>query len=248
MTPNPAPFYIPLNRRRLLRALMATSAGVLTSSAFAEALLLTPRLTEGPYYPDQLPLDRDNDLIRISDHLKPALGTITNISGRILDPKGEPIRNAVVELWQADNNGCYIHSRGAGRGPRDADFQGYGKFETASDGGYRFRTIKPGLYTGRTRHYHFAVTTPGRDRRFTTQLFFAGEPQNATDMVLRGIPDEARRAAVIREFKALPDSPELATTWDIVLGLTPSDAAEGEDRQQRPPPPPARGGGSGRVI
>ncbi len=249
------PFHIPLNRRRLLRALFLATAGFATRHALAEALALTPRLTEGPYYPDHLPLDQDNDLIRITDHLSPALGTITNIGGKVLDPSGSPIKGALIELWQADDHGTYIHSRGADHGERDANFQGYGKFETASDGGYRFRTIKPGLYTGRTRHYHFGITLPGQQRRFTTQLFFAGEPGNARDGVLNGIREEARRALVIREFIPVPETKELATTWDIVMGLTPGDNDDHDDQDgpprgpggdrrprprdgQRPPPPP----------
>jgi protocatechuate 3,4-dioxygenase beta subunit len=204
------------------------------SGLFAEALTFTPRTTAGPYYPDKLPLDQDNDLIRVTNDITPAVGTITNLSGRVLDKDGKPVKNALVELWQADDMGAYLHSNGAPRGKRDAHFQGYGKFETASDGGWRFRTIKPGLYTGRTRHYHFGITLPGQQRRFTTQLFFAGEPGNDRDMVLKGIRDEAQRASVIREFTTVPDTKDLAATWDIVIGQTPSD---GHDEPPDGPPP-----------
>src|SRR4051812_13639850 len=162
------------NRRRFLCQLAAGGAFYTMSGLFAEALTLTPRTTAGPYYPDKLPLDQDNDLVRVTNDITPAVGTITNLSGHILDKDGTPLKGALVELWQADDLGSYIHSRGTQRGQRDAHFQGYGKFETASDGGWRFRTIKPGLYTGRTRHYHFGVTLPGQERRFTTQLFFSG--------------------------------------------------------------------------
>ena len=227
------PFHIPMNRRRLLRSLAAASAGFMAPGAFAEVVTITPRMTEGPFYPDKLPLDKDNDLLRISDHTTAALGTVTNISGRVLDTSGKPIKDALVELWQADDHGTYMHSRGAQQGERDPDFQGYGKFETGAAGLYRFRTIKPGLYSGRTRHYHFGITLPGK-RRFTTQLFFDGEPGNARDGVLGGIRDEAQRASVIREFKPVDGTIELATTWDIVMGLVPDD---GHDREpgERPP-------------
>ena len=247
---SPQPYFIPFSRRRLLQSLALATAGFWARGAFAEALTLTPRQTEGPYFPDHLPLDQDNDLIHVTDHLTPAVGTITNLGGRLLDRSGKPIKGALIELWQADDHGTYIHSRGAQKAERDPNFQGYGKFESVSDGGYRFRTIKPGLYSGRTRHYHFGITLPGR-RRFTTQLYLAGEPQNARDMVLSGIRDEAQKASVIREFKPIAGSPELTTTWDIVMGLTPSDSAEEErgprsgfgDRPPRPrdgqrPPPP----------
>ncbi len=249
------PFYIPFSRRRLLRSLALVSAGFWARGAFAEALTLTPRMTQGPYYPDKLPLDQDNDLIRITDDTTPAIGTITNLTGRILDASGTAVKSALVEIWQADDHGCYIHSQGMQRGKeRDTHFQGYGKFETASDGGWRFRTIKPGLYTGRTRHYHFGITLPGQQRRFTTQLFFAGEPGNDRDMVLQGIRDATQKASVIREFSAVADTKEQAATWDIVMGQTPGDGHDDGpggppsgprgDRPprprdgQRPPPPP----------
>ena len=218
----PKLFHIPLSRRRLVQSLTLTAAGLWAPGAFAELLTLTPDMTEGPFFPDKLPLDQDNDLIRMTDHTTPAVGTITNLSGRVLDKNGNPVKDALVELWQADDHGTYIHTKGAAQGERDPGFQGYGKFETAKDGGWKFRTIKPGLYTGRTRHYHFGVTLKGQPR-FATQLFFKDEPANAKDGILRSLQDEKLLAAVVREFKPVADTKELAATWDIVLGLTPGD-------------------------
>ena len=218
----PKLFHIPLSRRRLVQSLTLTAAGLWAPGAFAELLTLTPDMTEGPFFPDKLPLDQDNDLIRMTDHTTPAVGTITNLSGRVLDKNGNPVKDALVELWQADDHGTYIHTKGAAQGERDPGFQGYGKFETAKDGGWKFRTIKPGLYTGRTRHYHFGVTLKGQPR-FATQLFFKDEPANAMDGILRSLQDEKTAAAVVREFKPVADTKELAATWDIVLGLTPGD-------------------------
>jgi protocatechuate 3,4-dioxygenase beta subunit len=215
-------FHIPLSRRRLVQSLTLTAAGLWAPGAFAELLTLTPDMTEGPFFPDKLPLDQDNDLIRMTDHTTPAVGTITNLSGRVLDKNGNPVKDALVELWQADDHGTYIHTKGAAQGERDPGFQGYGKFETAKDGGWKFRTIKPGLYTGRTRHYHFGVTLKGQPR-FATQLFFKDEPANAKDGILRSLQDEKTAAAVVREFKPVAGTKELAATWDIVLGLTPGD-------------------------
>src|SRR5438105_4337246 len=145
MNDAPCRFHIPLDRRRLLRTLLLTTGGIITSSVYAEALTLTPRLTEGPYYPDHLPLDQDNDLVRVKGEGESAAGIITNFGGRLLNAGGQPVKDATVELWQADNNGCYIHSRGVQRGKqRDARFQGYGKIVTNAKGEYRFRTIKAG--------------------------------------------------------------------------------------------------------
>src|SRR5713101_1367164 len=104
------------SRRRFLRGMTlgAVALGVpaffSVPGLFAEQLTLTPRQTEGPFYPDHLPLDTDNDLLIINDSITPAIGEITHLSGRIFDAKGKPIRNALVEIWQVDGNGVYLHS------------------------------------------------------------------------------------------------------------------------------------------
>src|SRR6185295_3136244 len=97
--------------------------------AMAE-LVQTPKQTEGPFYPDKLPLDTDNDLLIVNDSLTSAVGEITWLSGRILDSKGDPIRNAVVEIWQCDANGVYLHRGSSDAAKRDAHFQGFGRFVT----------------------------------------------------------------------------------------------------------------------
>ncbi len=191
--------------------------------AFAQALTLTPAQTLGPYYPDIMPLDRDNDLLVINDSITPAVGTISWISGRVLDRRGDPVRGALVEIWQADNGGAYIHSRSPIT-PRDGTFQGYGRFLTGSKGEYLFRTIRPGLYPGRTRHVHIAITPPGQ-ARFVTQLYQQGEPLNNSDSVLNGIRDAAQRANVVVPWEPVPGSQlgELHARFDAVLGFTPTE-------------------------
>src|SRR5438045_1361282 len=99
------------NRRHFLRGLSLSAALLTVPGAFAEELIRTPAQTEGPFYPDHLPLDTDNDLIIVNDSLSAAIGEITHLNGRILDAKGQPIRNALVEIWQVDNNGAYWHSK-----------------------------------------------------------------------------------------------------------------------------------------
>lgn len=236
------PFHIPLSRRKLLHSLLLTTGGIITGSVYAEALTLTPRATEGPYYPDHLPLDQDNDLTMIIGGKAPASGVVTEFGGRLLNVDGKPIQDAVIELWQSDNNGCYIHSRGTQQGKeRDPQFQGYGKIETNAKGEYRFRTILPGLYTGRTLHYHIRVKQNEKSM-LTTQLFIAGIPQNDRDGILRSMGTEQQRLSVIREFKPVSaESKELAATWDIVIGHTPEEP----DQRGRGPggpggPPPRR--------
>src|SRR2546425_734955 len=131
------------NRRRFLHSLGLGAAMFTVPGLFAEELVRTPRQTEGPFYPDHLPLDTDNDLIIVNDGITPAVGEITHLSGRILDARGEPIRNMLVEIWQVDGHGVYLHSRSASHGDRDQNFQGFGRFLTGSAGEYYFRTVKP---------------------------------------------------------------------------------------------------------
>jgi len=232
-------FYIPLNRRRLLHSLALGAGGLWAPAVFAEALTLTPRATEGPYYPDHLPLDQDNDLVQVTGKDQPAQGTLASFGGRVLGVDGRPISGTTIELWQADANGCYIHSNGAPKGKeRDPHFQGYGKMETNAKGEYRFRTIIPGLYTGRTRHWHVTILQ-GKKRLLTTQLFIAGEPQNERDGILNRMGDDAQRLSVIREFKPMTEgSDERFATWDVIVGKTPEDSERrGGPPPKRPPPP-----------
>lgn len=218
-------------RRDFLRTTSFTVAAFTIPGLFAEwvsaqDLIQTPAMTEGPFYPDKLPLDTDNDLLIINDSLTPAVGQITHLSGRILDAQGNPLRNAFVEIWQCDNNGVYLHSRSDNANNRDANFQGYGRYLTDSTGRYYFRTIKPVPYPGRTPHIHFGISRHGR-RIFTTQMLVHGEPQNATDGLFRQIRDPLQREAIQAEFKPVPMSPfnELAVEFDVVLGLTPDERA-----------------------
>jgi len=208
------------NRRLFLGTLGA--AFLAAPGLFAEYLAATPELTEGPYYPDHLPLDTDNDLVIINNSITPAVGQITHLSGRVLDSGGSPIKDAVVEIWQSDPHGAYIHSRSPNKAALDKNFQGFGKFQTASTGEYRFRTVKPGFYDGRTLHIHFKVKKGGREL-LTSQIFFRGEPQNANDMVLGELRDPFDRELVIADFKPVPNSKmnEIAAKFEIVVGRTP---------------------------
>src|SRR5258707_8821402 len=113
-----------------------TAAFFNVPGAFAQALVITPVQTEGPYYPTTLPLDTDNDLLVINDNITPAVGEVTHLSGRVLSGSGEPIQNALVEIWQCDSKGVYIAQGGGGRS--DSNFQGFGRFLTGSSGSYHF--------------------------------------------------------------------------------------------------------------
>ncbi|MEM1227236.1 MAG: protocatechuate 3,4-dioxygenase [Planctomycetota bacterium] len=187
----------------------------------AESLAETARLTEGPFYPDRLPLDTDNDLLIINESITPAVGEITHLSGRVLTASGSPVSNVTVEIWQVDANAVYLHSRSAGAGHRDSHFQGFGRFLTDSKGRYYFRTVKPVPYPGRTPHIHVAVNRGDR-RLLTTQLLIAGHPGNARDGVFRRLQDPVARKSVLANFERVAESKivEWATTFDIVLNRT----------------------------
>src|SRR5947199_7474673 len=198
---NPIPHDLSLNRRRFLRSLSVGSVLFAVPGAFAEALIRTPRQTEGPFYPDHLPLDTDNDLIIVNDGVTPAVGEITHLSGRILDSRGQPIRNALVEIWQVDNNGVYLHSKDT-HASRDKNFQGFGRFLTGSTGEYYFRTIKPVLYPGRTPHIHFKIKRSGKEL-LTTQCYIKGHPGNEKDGIYTRTPAGKERDALTVAFERI---------------------------------------------
>jgi len=209
-----------VSRRQLLRTGAAALAGIAapTGAATAAKLLLTPEQSLGPFYPDRLPLDTDNDLVTIKGGGN-AAGQITHVAGRVLDANGRPIAGARVEIWQCDVNGRYIHTGDSEPGPRDRNFQGYGATVTGADGGYHFRTIRPVPYSTRTPHIHFAVKGPG-DGRLITQMYVKGEARNADDYPLSRITDPRAREAVIVALDPAPElEPDaLAGRFDIVLG------------------------------
>jgi protocatechuate 3,4-dioxygenase beta subunit len=218
------PILVTPSRRQFIHVAGFAVAAWSVPGVFAQALTETPRQTEGPFYPDRLPLDADNDLVIISDRLTPAVGEVTHLSGRVLDRHGDPLRGMTVEIWQVDHHGAYLHSRSSNREKRDVNFQGFGRFETASTGEYRFRTIKPVPYPGRTPHIHVKVKR-GERELLTTQCYIKGHPGNARDGILRGIRDERARESVLVDFLPLPGSRarELAARFDIVLGVTPAE-------------------------
>jgi protocatechuate 3,4-dioxygenase beta subunit len=213
------------SRRLFLKGLGLTLAAAAAPQllrvpkAVADRLILTPEQTEGPFYPHPLPLERDNDLVRVGDGGM-ADGEVTHLTGRILDRSGKPIKNALVEIWQVDHNGVYLAEEYRRNEERDHGFQGYGRFETGSTGEYRFRTIKPVPYPGRTPHIHVAVTLRGRDR-WATQCYVRGEHRNQHDSVLGEIQDRVQRESVQVPFTPVKGSKDLAARFDVVMGYTP---------------------------
>ncbi len=208
-------------RRRMLE-ITAGCAAVFSLGGAGRAATLpaTPRQTAGPFYPLSIPADSDNDLVQVTGHNGAAKGTVSYVSGHILDPDGRPLSGVRVEIWQCDANGRYHYVRDASADtPLDDNFQGYGQTITDKTGGYLFRTIRPVPYPGRTPHIHFAVSEPGL-ARFTTQMYVAGEPLNEHDGVLMGVRGPAARARLIVPLRPAPEleANALAGTFDIVVG------------------------------
>lgn len=206
---------------------MKMATAMTTPGRFAEELTKTPQMTEGPFYPDKLPLDTDNDLLVINDSITPAVGEITHVSGRVLTAAGKPVNSAFVEIWQVDNTGAYIHKDSNGAENRDTNFQGYGRFLTNRKGEYYFRTIKPVPYPGRVPHIHFAVSINGH-RVLTTQMLTRGLAENNNDGLFKRITDEKQRLAITAEYKPIANSKfgELEANFDLVLGVTPDENAQ----------------------
>jgi protocatechuate 3,4-dioxygenase beta subunit len=203
-------------RRHFTAGLGAT---LLAPRAFAADLVATPSQTEGPFYPTAFPADSDMDLVQVRGQAARATGTVLHLQGRVLDASGKPIAGAMVEIWQCDSQGLYDHPRQPGRERRDAAFQGYGKVMTDGESLYRFRTLKPVAYAGRSPHIHLKVATAD-GRQLTTQFYLAGDPLNERDFVYREAMRDPRRRERI-DMRVEPanglEAGALATTMDIVI-------------------------------
>jgi protocatechuate 3,4-dioxygenase, beta subunit len=187
----------------------------------AAGLPVTPAQPRGPFYPLDLPPDRDNDLVTVTGHSGIATGEITHIVGRVVDDRGRPVPRARIEIWQVNAHGRYHHPGDHGERPLDPNFQGYGRCVTGPDGAYRFRTIKPVGYRGRAPHIHFAIHGPGFEP-LVTQMYVAGAPENAQDWVLNGIRDPHVRQSLVVRLVPMPGAnrDELLGRFDIILAAS----------------------------
>ena len=202
-------------RRQALGVGLALAAS--TPLAAIAGLVPTPRQTSGPFYPEKLPLDSDSDLATVAGRPTSASGQIAHVFGKVQDESGRALSGLRVEIWQCDAFGHYHHPRDRG-GQADPNFQGYGQTATDAAGAYRFRTIKPVAYPGRTPHIHFAISGQGIER-LTTQMYLAGESLNARDGILNRVRDPSARARLLVELSPAPEleAAALAGRFDIVL-------------------------------
>jgi len=179
----------------------------------------------GPVYGDGPPAETDSDLTR--QHAGEPLGERIIVTGRVLDRSGRPVPNALIELWQANAAGRYIHQRDQHPAPLDPNFTGAGRCLTDGDGGYRFTTVKPGAYpwqnhpnAWRPAHIHFSIFGRAFTDRLVTQMYFPGDPLFAADPIFQSIRDPRARERLVSALDWDTTTPEwaLGYRFDIVLG------------------------------
>jgi len=213
----------PWPRRRLLGSGLALAGlGLLgTAPGFAADARLRPTDTDdiGPFYPQSLTPTEDFDLTRLKGHEASASGELLYVSGRVLSPRGEPVPNAVIEVWQANAAGRYAHPGDTSKSPLDPNFQGFARIRSGADGSFRLKTIYPGSYGSRTRHIHYDVR--GQRSRLITQMYFEGEPRNETDGLFKAHSGEDRKTLVARRGSPSGNQERGAVVaeWDIVLAF-----------------------------
>lgn len=192
------------------RGVLLGAAGLVAAKA-ADAATLTPRQTAGPFYPEKIPEDSDMDLTAFNGGK--AEGEAIEVVGRVLSEKGHALPGTIVEIWQANAHGRYHHSGDSSPEPYDPHFQGFGAVKADKDGAYRFRTIRPGIYPGRTRHIHYRLVKDGKSA-LVTQMYFPDEKaENERDGLFRWLGSNEAQAAATARTDA---SGRLE--FDIVLG------------------------------
>lgn len=200
-----------LRRRLVIASAASLAAPAVWRSAVAAGTRPTPSQTEGPFYPVRLPDDSDFDLLVQGDR-RYTKGQPAWVRGTVADVQGRAVTGAVVEIWQCDQDGHYHHP-----GDRGADplFQGFGRVTVGADGSYRFRTIRPAPYSGRTPHIHVKVRLGSREL-LTTQLYVEGDPGNVRDFLWRRLSEE-ERAALTVPFQ--PSADGLQARFPIVVAI-----------------------------
>ncbi|HEY2790041.1 MAG TPA: protocatechuate 3,4-dioxygenase subunit beta [Gaiellales bacterium] len=181
--------------------------------------------SSGPVYGDGPPAETDSDLTR--QHAGEPLGERIIVTGRVLDGGGKPVPGALIELWQANAAGRYIHQRDRHPAPLDPNFTGAGRCLTDGGGAYRFTTVKPGAYpwqnhpnAWRPAHIHFSIFGRAFTDRLVTQMYFPGDPLFAADPIFQSIRDPRARERLISALDWETTTPEwaLGYRFDIVLG------------------------------
>ena len=168
----------------------------------------------------------DADLTRNAGTGGEAIGQRIIVTGRVLDERGVPVPHTLLEIWQANASGRYLHKRDDWPGPLDPNFLGIGRCLTNGDGVYRFQTIRPGAYpwknhlnAWRPAHIHFSVFGPSMLSRLVTQMYFPDDPLHQLDPIMSGVPTEPARERLISTYDHSVTEPEwaLGYRWDIIV-------------------------------
>lgn len=185
----------------------------------------TPTETSAPHFsPARYP--ETADLTLLENGRGHVMGERILVAGRVLDEDGRPVRNAMVEVWQANAAGRYNHEGDQHDAPLDPGFRGSGRVFTDENGWYRFLTIRPGAYPWRNHHnawrpshIHFSLFGAGLAQRLITQMYFPGDPLLALDPIFNTVPDEAARNRLVAKFDLELTRPEwaLGYRFDVVL-------------------------------
>lgn len=199
------------------RTLFALCGALFVPGITSAELLRTPWQGEGPFYPDQIPEDTDNDLVKNGKSAVEAGGRILIMNGSLLNRNSKPVKGMTVEIWQTDMNGVYLHSGSFGRKELDKKFQGFGRSKTDPNGRFYFRTIVPAEYPGRTPHIHMKLWNEGKNV-LTTQLYIQDHPQNKKDFLFQRMSIAEQK---INSMKLIPvpekNTAELQTFVKIVV-------------------------------
>ena len=214
-----------ISRREVTKHIGMAAGAALVTSSFASAAVPTPKQVEGPFHPIDEQSDTDLNLLMIDGHAEPAQGEAILVRGRVCDTEGQPLKDALVDVWQANHFGRYSHPEDPNTAPLDPNFQGWGLITTDDEGRYGFKTIKPGPYPlsflgeegWRCRHIHFQVSRSGFSK-LTTQMYFHGDPLIEQDLEIAKAPKELRQLLIAKsksdEVTGLP-----LYHFDIVMDL-----------------------------
>ncbi len=193
----------------------------------SKPLIILPKTlsdTTGPAYGRGPVGELDNDLTR--QHQGEPLGERIIVTGRVLDGDGRPVRNSLIEIWQANAAGRYIHQVDQHPAPLDPNFSGAGRCLTDDEGRYRFVTVKPGAYpwknhynAWRPAHIHLSLFGPAFRSRLITQMYFPGDPLFGQDPIFQSVRDPKAQQRLISTFDLETTEPEwaLGYKFDIVL-------------------------------
>jgi protocatechuate 3,4-dioxygenase, beta subunit len=200
-------------------------------------LIILPKAlsdTTGPAYGRQSIAESDSDLTR--QHEGEPLGERIIVHGRVLDGDGRPVRNSLVEIWQANAAGRYTHHLDRHPAPLDPNFGGAGRCRTDGEGHYRFVTIKPGAYpwknhhnAWRPAHIHLSLFGPAFRSRLITQMYFPGDPLFGQDPIFQSVRDPKARERLISSFDLATTEPEWALAYRFDIVLEGRDATPMED-------------------